>query len=58
MFESIAYIGLGFATAFLSLEAGWHFTACKYKALKPCFYKQIDILSVGHCSTWWHKYVP
>ncbi|MGC1929953.1 MAG: hypothetical protein WA667_13330 [Candidatus Nitrosopolaris sp.] len=29
MFESIAYIVLGFATAFLSLEAAWHFTACK-----------------------------
>ncbi|MFY9871391.1 MAG: hypothetical protein WAK17_16875 [Candidatus Nitrosopolaris sp.] len=25
MFESIAYIGPGFVTAFLSLEAGWHF---------------------------------
>jgi hypothetical protein len=45
MFETMAYIGLGFATAFLSLEAGWHFTACKYKSLKPCFYKQIGILS-------------
>ncbi len=45
MFESIAYIGLGFVTAFLSLEVGWHFTACKYKSLKPCFYKQIGILS-------------
>jgi hypothetical protein len=41
MFESIAYIALGFASAFLSLEVGWHFTACKYKSLKPCFYKQI-----------------
>ncbi|MGC1930257.1 MAG: hypothetical protein WA667_14885 [Candidatus Nitrosopolaris sp.] len=29
MFESMAYIALGFATAFLSLEAAWHFTACK-----------------------------
>jgi hypothetical protein len=45
MFESIGYIGLGFATAFLSLEAGWHFTACKYKSLKPCFYKEIGILN-------------
>jgi hypothetical protein len=45
MFESIAYIGLAFAVTFLSLEAGWHFTACKYKSLKPCFYKQIGVLS-------------
>jgi hypothetical protein len=45
MFENIAYIGLGFATTFLLLEVGWHFTACKYKSLKPCFYKQIGILS-------------
>ncbi|MGA8082098.1 MAG: hypothetical protein WB988_09560 [Candidatus Nitrosopolaris sp.] len=57
MFESIAYIGLGFATAFFSLEAGWHFTACKYKSLKPCFYKQIGILGVGHCRTQSYKYV-
>ena len=57
MFESIAYIGLGFATAFLSLEAGWHFTACKYKSPKPCFYKEIGILGVGYFSTRWHKYV-
>jgi hypothetical protein len=43
MFETIAYVGLGFAAAFLSLEAIWHFTACKIhdKSIKPCFYKQI-----------------
>ena len=46
MFESMAYIVLGFATAFFSLEAVWHFTACKIhdKSIKPCFYKQIRIL--------------
>jgi hypothetical protein len=46
IFESIAYIVLGFATALLSLEAAWHFTACKIrdKSIKPCFYKQIGIL--------------
>jgi hypothetical protein len=27
--ENIAYLGLGFATVFLALEAAWHFTACK-----------------------------
>ena len=46
MFESMAYIVLGFATAFFSLEAVWHFTACKIhdKSIKPCFYKQIRVL--------------
>jgi mannose/fructose/N-acetylgalactosamine-specific phosphotransferase system component IIC len=44
--ESMAYIALGFATALLSLEAGWHFTACKIhdKSIKPCVYKQIRVL--------------
>jgi hypothetical protein len=44
--ESMAYIALGFATALLSLEAEWHFTACKIhgKSIKPCFYKQIRVL--------------
>jgi hypothetical protein len=44
MFESIAYISLAFAVTFLSLEAGWHFTACKYKSLKPCFYKRVCVI--------------
>jgi mannose/fructose/N-acetylgalactosamine-specific phosphotransferase system component IIC len=46
IFESIAYIALGFTTALLSLEAVWHFTACKIhdKSIKPCFYKQIRLL--------------
>ena len=46
IFESMSYIVLGFATALLSLEAAWHFTACKIhdKSIKPCFYKQIRVL--------------
>ena len=46
IFGSIAYIALGFATALLSLEAAWHFTACNVhnKSIKPCFYKQIRLL--------------
>ena len=46
IFESMAYIVLGFATAFFSLEAVWHLTACKIhdKSIEPCFYKQIRIL--------------
>jgi len=46
MFENIAYIGISFAAVFLSLEAAWHFTACKIhdKSIKPCFYKQVGLL--------------
>ena len=46
IFGSIAYIALGFAAALLSLEAAWHFTACKVhdKSIKPCVYKQIRVL--------------
>ena len=47
MLENIAYVGIGFATAFLALEAAWHFTACKIKdkSIKPCLYKQIGLVS-------------
>ncbi|MGC2570772.1 MAG: hypothetical protein WA364_04600 [Candidatus Nitrosopolaris sp.] len=46
IFKSMAYIALGFAASFFSLEAAWHFTACNIhdKSIKPCFYKQIRIL--------------
>jgi hypothetical protein len=46
IFESIAYIAFGFASAFFSLEVVWHFTACKIhdKSVTPCFYRQIRIL--------------
>ncbi len=46
MLENIAYVGIGFATVFLALEAAWHFTAYKIKdkSIKPCLYKQIGIL--------------
>ena len=46
VFESVAYVVLGFATALLSLEAAWHFAACKIpdKSIKPCLYKQIRVL--------------
>jgi hypothetical protein len=42
-----SYLAIGFATTFLALEAAWHFTACKIKdkRMKPCFYKQIGLLS-------------
>ncbi|MGB6594522.1 MAG: hypothetical protein WBE68_23725, partial [Candidatus Nitrosopolaris sp.] len=42
----IAYIAIGFAGAFFSLEAVWHLTACKIhdRTIKPCFYKQIRLV--------------
>jgi hypothetical protein len=47
MIENLVYLAIGFATTFLALEAAWHFTACKIKdkTIKPCFYKQIGLLS-------------
>jgi len=47
MIENLAYVAIGFATTFLVLETAWHFTACKIKdkTIKPCFYKQIGLLS-------------
>ena len=46
MEPNIAYVGLGFASVLLGLEAAWHFTVCKIKdkSIKPCLYKQIGIL--------------
>lgn len=46
MIENLAYLAIGFTTTFLTLEAAWHFTACKIhdKTIKPCLYKQIGIL--------------
>jgi hypothetical protein len=43
----LAYLAVGFVTAFLALEAVWHFTACKIKdkTMRPCFYKQIGLVS-------------
>jgi hypothetical protein len=51
MIESIAYIAIGFASTFFSLEAVWHFTACRIhdRTIKPCFYKQLR--SGNNCMT-------
>jgi hypothetical protein len=45
--ENLAYLAIGFSTAFVALEAAWHFTACKVKdkTIKPCLYKQIGLVS-------------
>jgi len=46
MIESIAYIVIGFGSAYFSLEAVWHLTACKIhdRTIKPCIYKQIRLV--------------
>jgi hypothetical protein len=46
MIDSIAYIAIGFPSAFFSLEAVWHLTACRIqdRTIKPCFYKQIRLV--------------
>jgi hypothetical protein len=60
VFESVAYVVLGFATALLSLEAAWHFAACKIldKSIKPCLYKQIRVLEwkSGHSNHSWNSF--
>jgi hypothetical protein len=41
----LAYVALGFVIGYLSLEGGWHFTACKIKdkSIPPCIFKQVKI---------------
>jgi len=47
MIESLAYVIMGFAVTYLSLELAWHFTACRLKdgsnkkIIKPCMFKEI-----------------
>lgn len=48
MIENLAYLIMGFAATYLSLEAAWHFTACRLKEdcsdkknmMKHCVFKQ------------------
>jgi hypothetical protein len=44
MIENLAYVIMGFAATYLSLEVAWHFTACRLKdgdKIKPCMFKEI-----------------
>jgi hypothetical protein len=45
MIENIAYVIMGFAATYLSLEVAWHFTAWR---LKPCVFKQMKNGLDGH----------
>jgi hypothetical protein len=46
LLENLGYMAIGFVTTFMALEAALHLAACKIKdkTIKPCLYKQIDIL--------------
>jgi hypothetical protein len=44
MIENLAYVIIGFAVTYLSLEVAWHFGICKIKdrsKIKPCMFKDI-----------------
>jgi hypothetical protein len=40
----VAYVTLGFAISYLTLEGAWHLTACRIKedkSIPPCIFKQV-----------------
>jgi hypothetical protein len=49
MIENLAYLIMGFAATYLSLEVAWHFTACRLKEniseeekiMKSCMFKEM-----------------
>jgi ferredoxin-thioredoxin reductase catalytic subunit len=56
MIENLAYVVMGFAATYLSLEVAWHFTACRLKddssekkreIMKPCMFKEIKMVLVA-----------
>ena len=53
MIENLAYVIIGFAATYLSLEVAWHFTACrlkeniskeKKKIMKSCMFKEMKMV--------------
>jgi len=51
MIENLAYVIMGFAATYLSLEAAWHFTACRLKEdisekkiIEPCIFKEMKMV--------------
>jgi hypothetical protein len=51
MIENLAYLIMGFALTYLSLEVAWHFTACRVKEdgsdkkkMKPCMFKEMKMV--------------
>ncbi len=50
MIENLLYVIAGFAVTYLSLEAAWHFTACKIKessGIKPCIFKEVKTILIA-----------
>ena len=52
MIENLAYVIIGFAATYLSLEVAWHFTACRLKEniseeekkiMKSCMFKEMKM---------------
>ena len=48
----LTYLAIGFVLTYLSLEAAWHFTACKIKTtnenmIKPCLFKQVKLVALA-----------
>jgi hypothetical protein len=51
MIENLAYVIMGFAATYLSLEMAWHFTARRLKdsdKIKPYMFKEIKTLLMAH----------
>jgi hypothetical protein len=52
MIENLAYLIMGFAATYLSLEVAWHFTACRLKEniseeekiMKSCMFKEMKMV--------------
>ncbi len=53
MIENLAYVIMGFAATYLSLEVAWHFTACRLKEdiseeekkmMKSCMFKEMKMV--------------
>jgi ferredoxin-thioredoxin reductase catalytic subunit len=51
--ENLAYVIMGFAATYISLEVAWHFTACRFKddssdekktIMKPCVFKEMKMV--------------
>jgi hypothetical protein len=57
MIENLAYVIMGFAATYLSLEVAWHFTACRLKEdiregkksiTKSCMFKEMKMVLIAH----------
>jgi hypothetical protein len=58
MIENLAYVIIGFAATYLSLEVAWHFTACRIKdnKIRPCMFKEIKTVLMISQTNPTHRY--